>query len=134
MKKDHLMNAVHERLTQMDAALATLPDESAVDAMTLFPKWRAGEDYTLNYRLQWKDKLYRVVQPHTSQEGWEPDLTPALFTEIAKPGEIPEWKQPTGAQDAYMTGDKVRHSEKIWISDVDSNVWEPGVFGWSEVV
>lgn len=134
MRKDHLMNAVHERLTQMDTALATLPDENAVDAMTLFPKWRAGEDYSLNYRLQWKDKLYKVVQPHTSQEGWEPDKTPALFTEVAKPGEIPEWKQPTGAQDAYMAGDKVRHNGIIWISDVDNNTWEPGVYGWSEAV
>lgn len=134
MRKDHLMNAVHERLTQMDTALATLPDENAIDALTLFPKWRAGEDYSVNYRLQWKDKLYKVVQPHTSQEGWEPDKTPALFTEVAKPGEIPEWKQPTGAQDAYMAGDKVRHNGKIWISDVDNNTWEPGVYGWSEVV
>ena len=133
MRKDHLKNAVHARIAQIDTALATLPDENAVDAVTLFPKWRPLEDYVMGYRLQWKDKLYRVVQTHTSQEGWEPDKTPALFTEIPKPGEIPEWKQPTGAQDAYMTGEKVRHDGKIWISDVDNNVWEPGVYGWSVV-
>lgn len=133
MRKDHLKNAVHARIAQMDTALATLPDENAVDAVTLFQKWKPNEDYGMGYRLQWQDKLYRVVQPHTSQEGWEPDKTPALFTEIPKPGEIPEWKQPTGAQDAYMTGDKVRHDGKIWISDVDNNVWEPGVYGWSVV-
>lgn len=117
----------------MDTALATLPDENAVDAVTLFQKWKPNEDYVMGYRLQWKDKLYRVVQQHTSQEGWEPDKTPALFTEVPKPGQIPEWKQPTGAQDAYMTGEKVRHDGKIWISDVDNNVWEPGVYGWSVV-
>ena len=44
-----------------------------------------------------------------------------------------EWKQPTGAQDAYSKGDKVSHSSKHWVSDYDANVWEPGVYGWSEV-
>lgn len=133
MRKDHLKNAVHARIAQMDTALAALPDENAVDAMTLFQKWKPNEDYVIGYRLQWKDKLYRVVQQHTSQDGWEPDKTPALFTEVAKPGEILEWTQPTGAQDAYMIGDKVKHDGKIWISDVDNNVWEPGVYGWSVV-
>lgn len=133
MKKTELQRAVRERLTQMDAALATIPDENAVDAAALFRAWRAGERYPVNYRLQWGGKLYRVEQEHTSQEGWEPDKTPALFTEIAKPGEIPEWRQPTGAQDAYMAGDRVRHVGKTWESDADGNVWEPGVYGWSEV-
>lgn len=57
--------------------------------------------------------------------------TPALWTEVAKPGEIPVWRQPTGAQDAYNTGDKVRHDGT---SDIDANVWEPGVYGWSETL
>jgi len=32
-----------------------------------------------------------------------------------------------------MTGDKVRHNGKIWVSIADYNVWEPGVYGWEEV-
>ena len=120
----------------MDTALANLPDDSAVDAMTLFQMWRPGENYVADYRLQWKDKLYRVLQQHTSQEGWEPDKTPALFAEVAKPGEIPVWKQPTGAQDAYMTGDKVHYPGKddpVYVSTVDNNVWAPNVYGWELV-
>lgn len=131
MRKDDLMNAVNTRLEQIDSALAVIPDEAAPDAMALFRKWEPGLDLVLGQRLQHEGKLYKVVQPHTSQAGWEPDKTPALFTEIAKPGEIPEWKQPTGAQDAYNKGDKVRHGGQIWESDVDANVWEPGVYGWS---
>ena len=46
--------------------------------------------------------------------------------------EWPEWVQPTGAHDAYNTGDKVTHNGVKYISDVDANVWEPGVYGWSE--
>ena len=134
MRKSDLLRAVRARLNQMDAALATLPDENAVDAVALFPEWRAGENYVADYRLRHEDKLYRVVQPHTSQDGWEPDKTPALFTEVAKPGEIPVWRQPTGAQDAYMTGDKVHYptvSDPVYVSTVDNNVWEPGVYGWN---
>ena len=135
MRKDYLMERVHGRLEQIDAALATLPDENAVDTMTLFQKWKPGEDYPLDYRLQHIGKLYRVIQPHTAQEGWEPHKTPALFVEIAKPGEIPVWRQPTGAQDAYMAGDKVHYpaeKDPVWVSDVDNNVWEPGVYGWTQ--
>lgn len=136
MTKAELLAVVNARLAEMDTALATLPDENAVDALMLFPEWKSKQEYVLDYRLRWGEKLYRVVQPHISQEGWEPDKTPALFTEVAKPGEIPVWKQPTGAQDAYMTGDKVHYPEKndpVWVSDIDYNVYAPGVYGWSEV-
>jgi len=133
MRKDDLMEAVNARLEQIDSALTVIPDEDAPDAMTLFRKWEPGMDLVLNQRLQHEGKLYKVIQPHISQESWEPDKTPALFTEIAKPGEIPEWKQPTGAQDAYNKGDQVRHGGQIWESNVNANVWEPGVYGWSVV-
>ena len=33
-----------------------------------------------------------------------------------------------------MTGDKVRHNEKVWVSTIDNNVWEPGVYGWDEIM
>lgn len=136
MNREHLRSAVQARISQINAALATLPDKNAVDAVALFQEWRVGENYAADYRLRHKDKLYRVIQPHTSQAGWEPDKTPALFTEIPKPGEIPVWKQPTGVQDAYMTGDKVHYptaDDLVWVSDVDNNVWAPGVYGWSEL-
>lgn len=73
------------------------------------------------------------MQAHTSQDDWTPDQTPALWVEIAKPGEIPEWRQPAGAHDAYHIGDKVRHNGKVWICVADNNVYEPGVYGWDEV-
>lgn len=48
--------------------------------------------------------------------------------------EYPEWVQPTGAHDAYEQGAKVSHNGKKWTSDVGGNVWEPGVYGWTEVI
>lgn len=117
-------------------ASISLSDEDALEAVELFPKWATGIDYVVDQRIRYEDKLYRVVQAHTSQEGWEPPITPALWTEVAKPGEIPVWKQPTGAQDAYMAGDKVHYPEAtdpVYVSDVDNNVWAPNVYGWSLV-
>ena len=120
----------------IEKAAQSLPDTDALDGVMLFEHWHAGMECVAGNRLQHVGVLYRIVQTHTAQEGWEPNKTPALFTEVPKPGEIPVWKQPTGAQDAYMTGDKVHFPTKadpVWISTVDSNVWQPGVYGWDEV-
>lgn len=117
----------------IEKAAESLPDDDALEAVELFPAWATGVNYTANERVSYAGKLYRCVQSHTSQADWTPDATPALWTEVAKPGEIPVWKQPTGAQDAYQKGDKVHYPGKddpVYISTVDNNVWEPGVYGW----
>lgn len=113
-------------------ASASLDDEAALETPELFAPWVSGSAYLVTERVRYAGQLYRCVQAHTSQAGWEPDRTPALWTEVAKPGEIPEWKQPTGAQDAYKKGDVVRHNGFVWESTADSNVWEPGVYGWTQ--
>lgn len=77
--------------------------------------------------------LYKCVQAHTSQADWTPDTASSLWSKTSDPAEEwPEWSQPVGAHDAYSKGAKVSHKEKHWISTVDSNVWEPGVYGWEE--
>lgn len=117
----------------LDEVLDILTDEQAETVPQLFHEWAIRVDYAVGKRVRYNGKLYRCVQAHTSQEGWEPPNTPALWVRTAPEGEIPEWIQPTGAQDAYNTGDKVKHNSKTWQSTVDSNVWEPGVYGWAEV-
>lgn len=117
----------------IEKAAVSLTDDDALEAVELFPAWATDTSYTTDERVSYADRLYRCVQSHTSQADWTPDATPALWTEVAKPGEIPVWKQPTGAQDAYMKGDKVHYPGKddpVYISTVDNNVWEPGVYGW----
>ena len=129
MKREH----AYKLREMMHKAAISLGDGDALEAVELFPAWESEINYAVDYRVRYGDKLYRVVQGHVSQEGWEPPNVPALFTEVAKPGEIPQWKQPTGAQDAYQIGDKVRHNGSIWISTAANNVWEPGVYGWEMV-
>lgn len=120
----------------MHKAAISLNDADALEAVELFPVWKSGIDYKSNERIRYKEQLYRVVQAHTSQEDWIPDITPALYTEVAEPGTIPVWKQPTGAQDAYMKGDKVHYPEKddpVYQSTMDYNTYAPDVYGWELV-
>ena len=115
-------------------ASASLDDADAMEAIELYDTWKPGINCEKGQRLQYNDKLYRCEQAHTSQEGWEPDKTPALWTEVAKPGEIPVWRQPTGAQDAYAKGDRVHYPDAngpVYESTVDANVWAPDVYGWT---
>lgn len=100
----------------------------------IFPLWEVGVDYLAAEKVTYEDNLYKCIQSHKSQADWTPDKAVSLWVAISDPGEEwPEWKQPIGAQDAYQKGDKVSHNDKHWTSDVDSNVWEPGVYGWTEV-
>ena len=118
-------------------ASASLSDEDALSAIELFKVWATDTAYAVDERIRYGDKLYRCVQAHTSQENWAPDATPALWTEVALPGEIPVWKQPTGAQDAYRVGARVHFPTKddpVYENDVDYNVYAPNVTGWHEVI
>lgn len=122
----------------IEKAAISLSDEDAVGCVELFPSWAADADYTVDERIRYGDKLYRCVQAHTSQADWTPPSTPALWTEVARPGEIPVWKQPTGAQDAYNKGDKVWYPAKdttVYVSLIDNNVWSPDAYpaGWEVV-
>jgi len=121
----------------IEQAAESLDDETALTTPEMFPHWKPNMNVAVDERMYYDGKLYRVVQPHTTQVGWEPDNTPALFTEVTKPGEIPVWKQPTGAQDAYMTGDKVHYPTKadpVYVSTIDNNVWEPTTVTYWELI
>ena len=112
--------------------VSTFTDENAVKVIDLYPVWTVGISVAKDSRYQYNGKLYKCVQAHTTQSDWQPDATPALWV-IVSLEEWPEWVQPTGAHDAYAKGDKVTHNSKKWTSDVDANVWEPGVYGWTEI-
>lgn len=134
MTREHAL-----KLRQMIVkASVSLPDEDALNAVELFPAWKADTAYTLDERIRYGEKLYKCVQAHTSQADWTPDATPALWTEVALPGEIPVWRQPTGAQDAYNKGDRVHYpsaDDPVYESLIDNNVYSPEDYpaGWAVV-
>lgn len=79
-------------------------------------------------------KLYDVIQGHTTQSDWTPNIVPALFSESQAPSGsgYPEWVQPTGAHDAYQIGDRVTFNDKNYESIINANVWSPVAYpaGW----
>ena len=117
----------------IEANSKTATDEEAVRAPFIFPAWDGDSvQYNAGDRVQFNGKAYKVLQAHTSQTTWDPVSAVSLFAEILIPDPevIPEWKQPESTN-PYMQGDKVRHNGKTWVSDIDNNVWEPGVYGWT---
>lgn len=109
-----------------------LSDEDALEVAALYPTWvsKIGEQVNAGERYWYDGKLWKVVQAHTVQEDWTPDTATSLWTEVSIE-EFPEWRQPTGAQDAYRTGDKVSYNGKHWESIIDYNTYAPDVYGWN---
>lgn len=127
---DEMMNAVKKMLA---SSTKELSDEDALAVAALFPTWHSkiGEQVNVGERLWYDERLWKVIQAHTAQENWTPDTAVSLYVEVSIE-EWPEWRQPLGAQDAYAMGDKVSHNGQHWVSTMDANVYEPGVYGWDE--
>lgn len=130
----YYMNAVALRIA-IDGAADMLTDEQAAAVPGMYYPWSgAGIEYAAGDRRIDSGVLYRCLQAHTSQPDWQPSLAPSLWAKVLIPDteEAPEWVQPDSTN-AYSNGDKVRHNGKTWTSDINGNVWEPGVYGWTEV-
>lgn len=122
-------------IVSLKALREAVNDEQAVLAIDLYPQWAIDVKYEIGDRVLYDSVLYKVLQAHTSQADWMPDVSVSLFAKILIPDPIviPEWEQPESTN-PYMKGDKVTHNGKTWVSNIDNNVWEPGVYGWDEVL
>lgn len=122
---------------QQSSVLLYATDEQAFIMRYLYPEWSAESvSYKKNDRFMYHDKFYKALQNHISQADWAPDTASSLYVEIADPAEEwPEFKQPTGAHDAYAKGNKVTFEGKHYISLIDANVYSPTTYpaGWSLV-
>jgi chitodextrinase len=125
----------------IDDVLAILTDEQAVQVPDAYPVWRTGASYHVGERIRYQGEIYRVLQDHVSQASWTPVDATSLFAKVLggqqgsdepETGECPEWEQPDSTN-PYMKGDRVGYNGDIWESDVDNNVWAPGVYGWTKV-
>lgn len=118
----------------------TLTDESTMmEIADVYPKWnpnnksyKIGDIFSYGVNADGETQLYTVLQDHASQANWTPDTAASLYKKVGfTDAGVNIWTQPLGATDAYNTGDVVEHKGQQWTSDVDSNVWEPGVYGWT---
>lgn len=117
-------------------ASASLGDEEAVNAVELFPVWRADGSYAAGDRVRYEGVLYRCLQDHEAQDAWTPVAAASLWAKvlIPDPDEIPEWEQPDSTN-GYKKGDRVRFEGAVYESLVDNNVWSPAAYpqGWQKV-
>ena len=126
------------RALQMLAQNLNLPDTNAMEIADLYEEYIVGKTYPTGFIFKYgvnadgETQLYSVLQEHISQEDWKPNESPSLYKAVGFTDEgVSVWTQPLGASDAYMMGDVVEHNGEIWVSTVDNNVWEPGVYGWN---
>lgn len=122
---------------QLTIQAANLTDEKAMEVADLYPEWVTMKAYPENHIVKYgvnadgETQLYKVIQAHTSQTDWTPDTATSLYKKVGFTDEgVSIWTQPLGATDAYMKGDVVSFENQLWISKVDNNVWQPGVYGW----
>ena len=109
--------------------------EDMKELVALYPDFEVGKAYAIGDLVEYNNELYEVIQAHTSQADWTPDIVPALFKAKTAAGVIPEWVQPTGGHDAYNIGDKVLFNGTVYESTIDANVWSPIDYpqGWKLV-
>ena len=120
---------------------ASLDDEKAMEVPYIYDPWAVGKSYAVGEFVTYgtnsvgDPQLYKVVQAHTSQADWTPDLTASLFVAIGlDDAGYPVWSQPTGAHDSYNEGDIVNYNGTLYQSLINGNVYPPDAYpsGWAE--
>lgn len=136
MRNDILEQAKAIRAA-MGKVTATLTDEQALELAVLYPLWVIGAEYAVDARVRYGDKLYRVLQAHTTQENWTPDATPALYVEVAPAGEYREIKDNMLPTEAFALGEIgwYKEEDNLWKSLIDANTYTPDTYpsGWEQV-
>ena len=140
------IKAVDEKADNIDAThsitFVTLAETGQIDKVTagehadVFEEWQENVTYKKGQIRRSNGVLYTYIyeQDVVSVENWRPENTIGVMWEVYNDPNVewPDWSQPIGAHDAYAFGDKVLHKGIKWVSTEDSNVWEPGIYGWKE--
>lgn len=112
----------------------TLPEEQALEIATVYPAWAPDTNYKTGKIISYgtnsagDPQLYKVVQDHKSQTIYPPGAgTESLYDAIGLDDSgYPVWSQPSGAHDAYNTGDIVSYNGTHYKSLIDGNTTVPG--------
>lgn len=117
----------------IELAAESLDNKEALAAVELYPQWDGARIYEKDQRVRYEGVLYRCLQGHTGRNGWNPLDAPSLWERvlIEDSNMVPQWVQPESTN-PYKKGDRVVHNGGMWISQVEQNIWEPGVYGWEE--
>ena len=119
-------------------AALSFTDEQALEVPDLYPAYEVDHAYKKDERFTYNGHLFKVNQDHTSAAQWIPGETgtESLYTNLEMAGDgYLVWTQPTGAHNAYNTGDIVHYptaDDPLYKSLIDGNVWSPDAYpqGW----
>ena len=116
---------------QLGTITNTLTDEEANEFSLLFEEWSPSGVYKIGDRIRYNGVLYKCLEDNNATMETPPSVIPSVWTEIFTESvseEIPVWEQPEEGS-GYADGDRVIHNDIIYISQVDNNIWEPGITG-----
>lgn len=131
-----VIERAREMRKQIEENASVLTDKKAAEMPELFPAWNGdGVSFITGNRVRYNGVLYKCLQSHEAQANWTPETAPSLWARvlIEAPDTVSAWVQPDSTN-PYMIGDKVSHNGKTWECSVNYNVWEPGVYGWNEIL
>lgn len=131
-----VIERARELRKQIEENASVLTDEKAAEVPELLPAWNGdGVSFITGNRVRYNGVLYKCLQSHEAQANWTPETAPSLWARvlIEDPDTVSAWVQPDSTN-PYMIGDKVSHNGKTWECSVNYNVWEPGVYGWTEIL
>lgn len=114
-----------------------IDEVTASENAGLFLEWNEKSSFNVNELRQREGNLYKCLQAHTGQVGWEPENTPALWKLIGvNENGIPYWSRPISSADSYMIGDECIYNGFHKRSAIDYNVWSPDEYpeGWEDVI
>lgn len=136
------LQAAEQMRKALQMFAGSLSDEQALEVASVYDAWVVGKQYKVNDLFVYGEndvgdpQLYRVVQAHTAQADWTPNVTASLYKAIGLDDSgHPVWSQPTGAHDAYNAGDVVNYKGVLYKSLINGNIWAPDQYpqGWEVV-
>lgn len=127
------MQAAEQMRKALQKFAMSLSAEEAMEIATVYDAWQPDTQYAAGVYLTYgtntvgDPQLYRVLSAHKSQADWTPDKVASLYEPIGLDDSgHPVWSQPSGAHDAYNTGDIVNYDGTLYKSLIDGNTTVPG--------
>lgn len=134
--KKFIANNYISKTNADEILLKTDLTQEEIDALQgLYDEWEAGKSYLVGEYVRYNNTLYKVVQGHTSQVEWLPDIAISLYTIVQAQGIIEEWGERDLTVNPFMKGEQVKFEGAIYESIIDNNVWTPVDYpqGWKLV-
>lgn len=75
-------NEISKKLIEQQINTLAVDDNTALRMTAFYPEWVSGVGYAVGYKVQRNGKLWRVLQAHTSQDGWQPENAASLWEQI----------------------------------------------------